>query len=155
MWTKTLCSFSLTVIMLSGCSGPVADSVTESQLEVDLAIPLHLIDYAHSDDGKLVHGTISDFDGDVKATWTTDTGSTNVAMSMDELFGLWQTLTSSDIFTQSIVTDENAELDPEKFHVISIIEKYNGKTMKQTHLVPTDSTSPVLREWIDNLKIPK
>ena len=151
MFTKTLCLLSLGAIMLSGCSGKIA----ESQPDLDPSIPLHLIDYAHSDGGSLIHGTISDFDGDVKSTWTTDSGTTDVDMSMEELFGLWQTLTTSEVFTESVVTDENAELDPAKFHVISIIEKFNGNTMKQVHLVPADSSSPVLQEWIGNLKIPE
>jgi len=149
MWHKFLNCLAVSMIVLAGCSGPGADAAA------DPSVPLHLIDYAHSDDGNLIHGTISDFDSDVKATWTTDTGSTNVDMSMDELFELWQTLASDSIFTESIVTDGDAELDPEKFHVISIVEKYNGKTMEQLPLVPADSTSPVLQEWIGKLKIPQ
>ena len=149
MQFKLIICSAISAMIFAGCSGPVAQS------QSDPSVPLHLIDYAHSAGGNLIHGTISDFDGGVKATWTTNAGSTNVDMSMEELFELWQSLTSSEVFTESVVTDENAELDPEKFHVITVVEKYNGNTKKQLHLIPADSKSPVLQEWIGKLKIPQ
>lgn len=141
----------LIIVTSIGCTAkPASDNTTEP----DSAVPLHLIDYAHSSGGKFYHGTISDFDGTVKATWSIDGVASDVQMTERELFDLWQPLTTAQVFTESKISDGNVSLDPEKFHVITVVEEYNGGNFKQIHQVPNDDASPEFAAWLAQLRIP-
>jgi hypothetical protein len=119
---------------------------------------MHLINYAHERDGNVYHGTLSDLDGEPKATWSFDQGGRRVTreQSLDApvFRSLWNRVGSLDVFKRCRVRDPNHRLDPAGIHVIGIAFGDPDEPQQATFAVPADESDPQFRDWLKGLNIP-
>jgi hypothetical protein len=119
---------------------------------------MHLIDYGHRRQGVLYHGTLSDLDGEPKATWTYEKGGRKVThdqpIDAATFRSLWNRIGNLDVFKRNRVRDANREVDPDGTHVISIIFGESENPQRIYFAVPTDETDPQFLNWVKSLNIP-
>ena len=118
-----------------------------------------LIDYGHMREGVLYHGTISDMDGTPKSTWTFEDGGQKVTReqpidqaTFDEL---WNTIATSQAIQRHVVRDPQQQIDPGRFHVITIVFQQDGQAGQYTFLVPVGERAPEFVRWLEMLAVPQ
>ena len=119
---------------------------------------MHLIDYAHARDGVLYHGTLSDLDGEPKATWTYEKGGRNVTcdqpLDAPTFRSLWNGVGNLSVFKRNRVRDPDQEVNPVSTHVIGIAFGDPEKPQLVQFMVPADEADPEFRAWLKTLNVP-
>jgi hypothetical protein len=119
---------------------------------------MHLIDYGHIRDGVLYHGTLSDLDGEPKATWTYERGGRKVThdqpMDAATFRSLWNRVGNLDAFKRNRVRDVNREVDPAGTHVISIMFGEPENPQRAHFAIPAGEADPQFLSWLKSLNIP-
>jgi hypothetical protein len=119
---------------------------------------VHLIDYAHMVGDVLYHGTVSDFDGSVRATWTYEEGQQKVTRerTIDEprFELLWGGLSSGEVFKRSIPNDMARAVRPDQDHVIGAVYTEGGAPGWCVILVPAHESDPDFVRWLTALDPP-
>jgi hypothetical protein len=119
----------------------------------------HLIDYGHMRDGVLYHGTISDLDGPVRATWTYEDHGTNVTrdvpISEDTFEFQCSAIRESAVFDRAIVRDQDLPIDPKTHHVIGIVVLRPLEIDPQLYLIPANEAGPEFVRWLKALNVPQ
>jgi hypothetical protein len=120
---------------------------------------MHLIDYGHLRDGVLYHGTISNFDGIPKATWTYEDGGQKVTRDQpitDETFNLlWNGIADHEVFHRYMIRSPGQQIDPEHYHVVGIIFRQGKQQRQFLFMVPASETDPKFVEWLQALNVPQ
>jgi len=114
-----------------------------------------IISYVHDKGGAFYQATVSEIDGDYRATWTvTKAGRENTkdgAVSKEQFKLLWNTIADAPVFHRSIPHDDKAQIDPVRFHVVSIAFESEGEQGVVTYLVPGSERDPQLLSWLRTL----
>ncbi len=105
-----------------------------------------IIDYAYLINNNLYHGTISNLDGVVKATWSYEVSNQKITRDQpitDEVFtSLWNSIADLDVFSRYFVSDADKLIDPINYHVISIIFNTEEQSGLRTMLIPRNESDP-------------
>jgi hypothetical protein len=127
-------------------------------MTADLPTNVHIIDYAFSAGGVFYHGTISDFRGVPKSTWTISVGEkktqTDVPIDQDTFAFLWNGIGDYSFFKKSLVTSPDTRLDFYKYQVIGIMFSQDGQRKGGTYLRAPTETNPQYKAWIEKLHVP-
>jgi hypothetical protein len=119
---------------------------------------MHLIDYGHVRNGVLYHGTLSDLDGQPKATWTYESGGRKITRDQPldpaAFRSLWNRVGNLEVFKRSRVRDSNRPVDPVGTHVIGIVFGEAANPRRAHFAVPADEADPEFRSWLKSLNIP-
>ena len=120
---------------------------------------MHVINYAHLINNNLYHGTISDLDGSVKATWSYEEGNKKITrdqpITEEEFFFLWNSIAELDIFHQHILQDPEQEIDWVSYHFIGIVFITSEQQGQHTLMIPKNETDPEFIHWLEILNVPK
>jgi hypothetical protein len=119
---------------------------------------LGFIDYAHRVGDVLYHGTLSNLDGEVRATWTYEENgepvTCNRRLDQDTFAWLCAALGNLAIFRESLCNDQMEVIDPVTHHVISLVFTENGAYGRCVCLVPASNTDEQFRVWLERLNRP-
>src|SRR5262245_53972354 len=118
---------------------------------------MHLIDYAHRRQGVLYHGTLSDLDGQPKATWTYEKSGRKVThdqpIDLPTFRSLWNRV-NLDVFKRNRVRDPDRPVDPDATHVIGIAFGTTEDPKWAYFAVPANESDPQFLNWLKSLNIP-
>src|SRR5437899_7421410 len=119
---------------------------------------MQLIDYANIRDGILYHGTISDLDGPIRATWTYDKDGRRVdrdqKIDKETFDALCNGVKRLQVFKKNRVRDPNKRIDPSKFNVVRYISSENGNQTQNTFLIPIGENDDDFGRWLRALSVP-
>jgi hypothetical protein len=119
---------------------------------------MQAIDYGHLRDGVLYHGTLSDLDGTLRATWTYEREGKKVShdqpIDAATFRRLWNGVGKLGVFHKNRVTDPSRQIDPEGYHVISIVFGKPDEARRQLFLVPALEEDAEFQGWLKALNIP-
>ena len=122
------------------------------------AVNLHSIDYAHFQGELFYHASVTDFDGDVKRTWSYDSPAgrqhESVQVSQSDWETLWNGLVSSTFIQSSLVKDPNAAIDPFGFHVIGYSAQEGAIPTIGAIQVPVRNPPQEFVQWLRHLNPP-
>jgi hypothetical protein len=120
---------------------------------------MHLIDYANRRDGVLYHGTVSNLDGEPKATWSYEKNGRKVTedqpIDLPMFRSLWNRVGNLEVFKRNRVVDPNRPVDPDRDHVVTIIFGDKDEPKRAYFAIPAGETDPQFLHWIKSLNIPK
>jgi hypothetical protein len=121
-------------------------------------VSLHSVDYAHFQGNLLYHASASDFDGDVKRTWSYDSASgrkqESVQMSRSDWESLWNGLVGSTFIQSYLVQDPSIDIDPFGFHVIGYSAQEGAIPTLGAIQVPARTPPPEFVQWLRHLNPP-
>ncbi len=119
---------------------------------------MFLIDYGHLRDGVLYHGTVSDLDGVVKATWTYELDGEKVTrdqpIDLARFASLWGGIANLEVFQRNVIRSPDVPIDPTTHHVVGIVFKHEGQQGHYVYLIPAGEADPQFRAWLEALDVP-
>jgi hypothetical protein len=120
--------------------------------------PMHVISYAHLRDGVLYHGTLSDLDGVLKATWSYEKGGKKVShdqpIDLPTFRSLWNRVNKLEVFKRNRVLDPVRPVHPVVDQVITIAFGDANNPQQAQFAIPADEADPQFLSWIKSLNIP-
>src|SRR4029453_4575563 len=119
---------------------------------------MHAIDYGHKEGDILYHGTVSNLDGDPKATWTYEESGRKVTrdepIEQMTLAFLCYGLDNLALLRQYVATDPSQQIDPVRFHVISYLGEEGERRSRQIFLIPATERHPDFQRWLAAPNVP-
>jgi len=119
---------------------------------------MHAIDYGHMEGRILYHGSVTNLDGDPKATWTYEENGRKVTREQpieDTTFAfLCYGLDNLSLLRQYAATDPNQEIDPVRCHVVNYIFEEGEQRGRQIYLIPATERHPDFQRWLTALNVP-
>jgi hypothetical protein len=119
---------------------------------------MHAIDYGHREGWVLYHGSLTNLDGDPKATWTYEESGSKVTRDRpieDMTFAfLCYGLDNLALLRQYAATDPNQEIDPDRYHVVSYMFEEGERRGRQLFLIPATERHPDFQRWLAALDVP-
>jgi hypothetical protein len=119
---------------------------------------MYAIDHGHVDGGILYHGTLSNLDGEPKATWTCEQAgrkvSRELAVEDTTLMFLCYGLDNVDRIRRYAAVDEDQEIDPVRHHVVSYLFENGDQRGRSIFLIPSTERHPDFLRWLAALGVP-
>jgi hypothetical protein len=121
-------------------------------------IHFHCIDYAHGDNSVLYHGTVSDLDGVMKATWSYEEQGEKVCreFAIDRVVfeALWDGLIDLAVIRRNVAKDMTAIVNLFTHHVIGAYWHEGAIPGMFVALVPQDHQDADFVTWLHHLNVP-
>jgi hypothetical protein len=118
---------------------------------------MHAIDYGHKEGDILYHGTVSNLDGEPKATWTYEENGRKVTREQPieqmTLAFLCYGLDNLALLRQYVATDPSQQIDPVRFHVVGYLIDEGDERSQQMFLIPAAEQHPDFRRWLAALNV--
>ncbi len=120
---------------------------------------MHAIDYGHKEGDILYHGTLTDLDGQPKATWTYEENGRKVTreqpLEQMTLAFLCYGLDNLKLLQQYAATDPSQQIDPVRNHVVGYMVEEGDQRSRQIFLIPAAERHPDLARWLAALNVPR
>jgi hypothetical protein len=117
----------------------------------------HVLSYARVQDGIFYHGTVSDLDGQVRATWSFDEGGQRVTRDLpitkDAFLFLRNGIAQMGVFERWLVRapGQEVKMDPMNYHCII----YEEPGQQSSFMIPPAEADQDFARWLAALHMPR